>query len=115
MHGNRLMLVIAVVAGVLATVLAFTYISKAKTELEPEPERKVEVLVVKSDLAANHVLDPSDFSRPSRNTASGPIGNTCMPRWRPCCGCKSPRHRCWPAPQWPSRMLNPTPARNAPR
>jgi len=59
MHGNRLMLVIAIVAGILATVLAFTYINSAtSTAQEQEPEPQVSILFVVNDLPANHVLDP---------------------------------------------------------
>jgi Flp pilus assembly protein CpaB len=53
------MLVIAVVAGILATVLAFSYISSATSAVEEqEPEPKIPVLFVVGDLPANHPLDP---------------------------------------------------------
>ena len=59
MHGNRLMLVIAIVAGILATILAFTYINAATSAAEEqEPEPQVSVLFVVNDLPANHALDP---------------------------------------------------------
>jgi pilus assembly protein CpaB len=59
MHGNRLMLVIAIVAGILATILAFTYINSATSAAEEqEPEPQVSVLFVVNDLPANHALDP---------------------------------------------------------
>lgn len=64
MQGNRLMLVIALVAGVLATVLAFTYISSATSAVEAqEPEPQVSILFVVNDLPANHILDPENDLR----------------------------------------------------
>jgi len=59
MQGNRLMLIIAVAAGVMAMVLAFTYISSATSSLEKQQAEPMEsVLFVVSDLPPNHVLDP---------------------------------------------------------
>jgi pilus assembly protein CpaB len=59
MQGNRLMLIIAVVAGVMATVLAFTYINTARSAIEnQEPEPTVRILFVTRDLAANSLIDP---------------------------------------------------------
>jgi Flp pilus assembly protein CpaB len=59
MQGNRLMLIIAVVAGVMATVLAFTYINSATSAFEEqEPEPQVGVLFVVNNLPANHALNP---------------------------------------------------------
>ena len=59
MQGNRLMLIIAIVAGVMATVLAFTYINSATSAAEEqEPEPQISVLFVVNDLPANHALDP---------------------------------------------------------
>ena len=59
MQSNRLMLIIAVVAGVMATVLAFTYIRSATSALEsPQTEAVVSVLFVTRDLPANHEINP---------------------------------------------------------
>jgi Flp pilus assembly protein CpaB len=59
MQGNRLMLIIAIVAGVMATILAFAYINSATSAAEErEPEPRVSVLFVVNDLPANHALDP---------------------------------------------------------
>ena len=67
MQNNRLMLIVALVAGVMATVLAFTYIRTARAALEDEePEQTVEVLFVVTDLAANHVIDSEGDLRVGR-------------------------------------------------
>lgn len=59
MQGNRLMLIIAVVAGVMATVLAFTYINSATSAAEAvEPEPQVSVLFALNDLGANQQINP---------------------------------------------------------
>jgi Flp pilus assembly protein CpaB len=63
MQGNKLMVVIAVVAGLMATVLAFTYINSATSAIE-EPEKQVAVLFVVNDLRANHIIDPAVDLRP---------------------------------------------------
>ena len=55
-QSNRLMLMVAVAAGVLATILAFAYINSATSQQEAEPS--VSILFVANDLPANHVLDP---------------------------------------------------------
>lgn len=57
---NKVMLIVAVVAGILATVLAFLYISSASGGMqgvEAEPMR--DILFVTRDLPGNHVLDPA--------------------------------------------------------
>ena len=63
MQGNKLMLIIAVVAGLMATVLAFTYINSATSAVD-EPEPQAEVLFVVNDLPANHPIDPTTDLRP---------------------------------------------------
>jgi len=61
------MLLIAVVAGVMAMILAFTYISSATSSLEQQQAEPTEsVLFVTSDLPANHVLDPDVDLRTDR-------------------------------------------------
>lgn len=67
MHGNRVMLLIAVVAGLMAMILAFTYISSATNSLEQQQAEPTEsVLFVTNDLPANHVLDPDVDLRTGR-------------------------------------------------
>lgn len=64
MQANRLMLLVAVAAGVLATVLSFSYIRAATSAVEQQkPEQRVDVLFVKDDLPANHALDPDQDLR----------------------------------------------------
>jgi Flp pilus assembly protein CpaB len=58
MENNKLLLIIAVVAGIFATVLAFTYINNATSGVQTQAEPMAQVLRVVSDLPANHVLDP---------------------------------------------------------
>ena len=71
MQSHRLMLIIAVAAGIVATVLAFTYISSATSERQTEPT--VSVLFAVSDLPANHVLDPDhDLRVDSIGTVTSP-------------------------------------------
>ena len=71
MPSSRLMLLIAVTAGILATILAFTYINSATGKQEPEPTASV--LFVSDDLPANHMLDPdSDVQSDKIGTLSSP-------------------------------------------
>ena len=65
MGGNRLMLIVAIVAGALAMVLAFTYINAA-TKAAEEPEQQVPLLFVIDDLPANHLIDPAKDLRIDR-------------------------------------------------
>ncbi len=58
MENNKLLLLIAVVAGVFATGLAFTYIQGATSNTGLPPEPKENVLRVVNDLEANHTIDP---------------------------------------------------------
>jgi Flp pilus assembly protein CpaB len=58
MENNRLLLIIAVLAGVFATGLAFTYINQATSNTGPVTEAGEQILVVVNDLPANHQLDP---------------------------------------------------------
>lgn len=60
------MLIVAVAAGLVATVLAFAYINSAAKG--DEPEQTVRLLFVTEDLPANHVLDPETDLR------SGAVG-----------------------------------------
>jgi len=56
---NRLMMVIAVVAGLIATVLAFLYIQSATSAVEESGrEETIKVLFLTADLPANHPIDP---------------------------------------------------------
>lgn len=56
---NRLMMVIAVVTGLIATALAFLYIQSATSAVERENrEDSVKVLFLAGDLPANHLIDP---------------------------------------------------------
>lgn len=67
MHGNRVMLLIAVVAGLMAMILAFAYINSATNSLEQQQAEPTEsVLFVTNDLPANHVLDPDVDLRTGR-------------------------------------------------
>lgn len=71
MQSNRLMLIIAVVAGVMATLLAFTYIRSATSALEaPQTEAMVSVLFVTRDLPANHEINPETDVRAQNVGAS---------------------------------------------
>jgi len=64
MQANRLMLIIAVVAGVLATVLAFQYIQGATNAVERRAaEGRVKLLFVTDDLPADHLLEPDEDLR----------------------------------------------------
>lgn len=61
MQGNRLMLIVAVVAGVVATVLAFLYIGSKTRAIEANSgEPTVELLFALNDLSANHALIPEE-------------------------------------------------------
>ena len=62
MQNNRLLLVVAVAAGILATILAFTYIREAKERVEArEIEETTDVLFTLRDLPANHPLTAEDL------------------------------------------------------
>lgn len=62
MENNKLLVIIAVVAGVFATGLAFTYIQTATGSSVTKELKQETVLIVKTDLPANHILDPDrDF------------------------------------------------------
>lgn len=62
MENNKLLVIIAVIAGVFATGLAFTYIQTATGSVKQTVESTENVLVVQTDLPANHILDPDrDF------------------------------------------------------
>lgn len=59
MQSNKLMLIIAIVAGVVATVMAFTYISSATKAAETGPEEaQVSIVLALANLPANKVLNP---------------------------------------------------------
>jgi Flp pilus assembly protein CpaB len=58
MENNKLLVIIAVIAGVFATGLAFTYIQSAANPGSVIVETKERVLIVRNDLPANHVIDP---------------------------------------------------------
>ncbi len=74
MSSNKLMLIVAIVAGFLATVLAFTYISSATKELEQrESEPKVALVFTVNNLPANHILDPDT------DLTSGMVGASSSP------------------------------------
>jgi Flp pilus assembly protein CpaB len=69
MQSNRLMLIIAVAAGITATVLAFSYLRSATGGQEAEPTTSI--LFAVDDLPANHVIDPdSDLRADSVGTMS---------------------------------------------
>ncbi|MFG0316636.1 MAG: Flp pilus assembly protein CpaB [Planctomycetota bacterium JB042] len=61
MQSNRLMLIVAVVAGVVATVLAFLYIGSKTRAIEADTgEPTVDILFALNDLSANHSLIPEE-------------------------------------------------------
>ena len=72
---NKVMLIVAVVAGILATVLAFLYINTASGAMKtPEREPTVEIIWVKRDLPANRALVPDEdltVERIGARTSSG--------------------------------------------
>lgn len=74
MENNKFLLLIAIVAGVFATALAFTYIQNTTSNIQSEKEPLERVLKVKLDLPAGHVIDPdkdlSDEFVPARTFAS---------------------------------------------
>lgn len=60
MQGNRVMVLIAVIAGVVAMAAAFGYLRTASGSLAREPaEATVEIVVTRSDLPADHLIDPA--------------------------------------------------------
>ena len=61
MASNRLMMMVAVIAGLLATALAFLYLTQTRASLEQEKtEPSEQVLVAVRDLAANTTLLPDE-------------------------------------------------------
>lgn len=67
MQGNKVMLLIAVVAGVLATGLAFAYLHTVTGSIEEQQaEPTMQVLVVAADLPANHTINPETDLRTER-------------------------------------------------
>jgi pilus assembly protein CpaB len=67
MQSNRLMLLIAVIAGIVATAAAFAYLRTASGALSREAaEPTVSILVTRNDLPANHILSPADDLREHR-------------------------------------------------
>lgn len=59
MQNNRLMLVIAIVAGVAATGMAFAYLRSVTSAIEQKDiEPQAAILVTQTDLPANHVINP---------------------------------------------------------
>ena len=74
MQSNRLMLIIAIVAGVVATLMAFTYISSATKSLEgSEGEETVSIIFALNNLDANRVIEPdTDLSTNNVGTLSSP-------------------------------------------
>ena len=73
MRNNRLMLLIAVVSGILATVLAFSYISAAKSELETKDvEPTVSVLFLLNDMVANQSIRAEDLREEQVGVVTSP-------------------------------------------
>ncbi len=59
MQSNRVMVIIAVVAGVVAMAAAFGYLRTASGSLANEPaEAAIAIIVAKTDLPADHLIDP---------------------------------------------------------
>ena len=62
---DRLLLILALVSGAIATLLAFIYIQSASAVAEDEaPRTTLEILYVKTDLAADEVIDPDVHLEP---------------------------------------------------
>lgn len=60
MQGNRVMVIIAVVAGVVAMAAAFGYLRTASGSLTRETaEPAVDIVIAKADLEADQLLDPA--------------------------------------------------------
>ncbi len=79
MQGNKIMLAIAVVAGVMATVLAFTYINSVTSAADAQvPEAKELVLFVLTDLPANVPLDPETHLREVEVPKSSPLARAAV-------------------------------------
>jgi pilus assembly protein CpaB len=58
MQSNRVMVIIAVVAGVVAMAAAFGYLRTASGSLAKEPaEAAISIVVAKTDLPADHLID----------------------------------------------------------
>lgn len=67
MQSNRLILIIAVVAGIIAMAASFGYLQSASGSLSKETsEPAITVLVAANDLSADHVLDPADDVKPEK-------------------------------------------------
>lgn len=61
MRGNWIMMLVAIVAGVVATGLAFVYLqSEGQAARTQQVERRITLLMAKQDLPANHILDPDE-------------------------------------------------------
>lgn len=61
MRGNWIMMLVAIVAGVVATGLAFVYLqSEGAAARTQQVERPTMLLMAKQDLPANHILDPDE-------------------------------------------------------
>jgi len=75
MQSNKIVLIIASVTFLLATLLAFVYIKSAASALESQnqPEKTVDVLFVINDLPANHPIDPEvDLRKESVGESTSP-------------------------------------------
>lgn len=60
MQSNRVMVIIAVVAGVVAMAAAFGYLRTASGSLAKEPaEAAISIVIAKTDLPADHLIDPA--------------------------------------------------------
>lgn len=61
MRGNWIMMLVAIVAGVVATGLAFVYLqSEGAAARSEQVEPPTTLLMAKRDLPANHILDPDE-------------------------------------------------------
>lgn len=61
MQSNRVILIIALVAGLVAMAAAFGYLRTASGALAKEPvEPRVDIVIAKADLPSDHLLDPAE-------------------------------------------------------